>query len=334
MHVKTYSDVTSTTGIIMSPSQTPPSGGGGGGQVYYVQSPSLYGETTPAGLSPMRSISPPTYNHSRSSSLPEKTWFSGPPAGKVTTPTSHHVVNGRNDHQYRQQGVEKGGERDHQFEAITEEKNQLLWEEDDDDEKEDPVLRRCRCVIAFVVGFVLLFTFFSLILWGASKNQKPIVTMKSIKFENFDVQAGADYVGVPTSMATMNATVRLVYRNKGTFFGIHVSPTIVNLYYQRLVIASGTVDRFYQGRKSQRSIVVQIGGDSIPMYGAGSNLSSNNSAPTLPIPVTLNFQVRSRAYVLGKLVKPKFIRSISCNVTMNPLKMNKPLPLKDLCIYH
>ncbi|KAL2499641.1 Uncharacterized protein Adt_25191 [Abeliophyllum distichum] len=39
-----------------------------------------------------------------------------------------------------------------------------------------------RCyLLAFIVGFFVLFTFFALILWGASRNQKPIVTVKGEK---------------------------------------------------------------------------------------------------------------------------------------------------------
>ncbi|KAL2539301.1 hypothetical protein Adt_00279 [Abeliophyllum distichum] len=38
--------------------------------------------------------------------------------------------------------------------------------------------RRCD-LLAFIVGFFVLFTFFALILWGASRNQKPIVTVKT-----------------------------------------------------------------------------------------------------------------------------------------------------------
>ncbi|KAL2481135.1 glycosyl hydrolase family 81 protein [Abeliophyllum distichum] len=38
--------------------------------------------------------------------------------------------------------------------------------------------RRCY-LLAFIVGFFVLFTFFALILWGAIRNQKPIVTVKS-----------------------------------------------------------------------------------------------------------------------------------------------------------
>lgn len=60
-----------------------------------------------------------------------------------------------------------------------EEEAGLLEEEvDEDDEKGIP--RRCY-VLGFVFAFLVLFFFFTLILWGASHNKHPIVTM-SVRF--------------------------------------------------------------------------------------------------------------------------------------------------------
>jgi hypothetical protein len=58
-----------------------------------------------------------------------------------------------------------------QFDSIEEEG--LL----NDDDGRHGLTRRCY-LLAFVVGFFVLFSFFSLILWGASRPQKPIITMK------------------------------------------------------------------------------------------------------------------------------------------------------------
>lgn len=91
--------------------------------------------------------------------------------------------------------------------------------------------------------------------------------------------------------------------------------------------------KFYQSRKSQRALTVVMLGSQIPLYGGGASLGSLNGAPTQPVPLTLNFIVRSRAYVLGKLVKPKFYKRIECSVTMNPMKMSRAISLKNKCIY-
>ncbi|XP_021714322.1 uncharacterized protein LOC110682318 [Chenopodium quinoa] len=330
MHAKTDSDITSLPES--SPTRSPPRRGGSGhGQVYYVQSPSRDstshdGEKTTNSFHSTPVISPmgsPPHSHSNSSLGPHSresssTRYSGsakPKGGKGRSSRG-----GRHNHH----------DQRHPFDAIEEEG--LLAGEDEDGERSIP--RRCWYFIWFVVAFFLLMSFFSLVLWGASRNQKPVITMKSIKFEQFDIQAGQDNTGVPTGMATVNVTVKMRYRNKGTFFGVHVTSTPLDLSFEELNLATGTMEYFYQRRTSQRQITVQLKGDSVPLYGGGHSISNNNKGVVIsPVPLTLNFRVRSRAYVLGKLVKPKFYKAIKCIVVMNPKKMNVAMSLKNNCTY-
>ncbi|KAK3015448.1 hypothetical protein RJ639_006810 [Escallonia herrerae] len=307
MHNNTDSEVTSLTAS--SPTRSPRR------PVYYVQSPSRDshdGEkttnsfhSTPV-LSPMGSPG----RHSRDSS---STRFSG-----SLKPGSRKIADGSGGrHHHHRKG-------DKDFDAIEEEG--LL----DEDGSRRGLPRRCY-VLAFVIAFALLFSFFALILWGASKSQKPIITMRSISFDQFVIQAGMDGSGVATDMVTMNATVKLIFRNTGTFFGIHVKSTPLDLSYSKLTLASGSINNYYQSRKSQRAITVPLKGSYIPLYGGSADLSSKNGKLTAPVPLTLNFTVRARAYVLGKLVKPKFYRKVQCSVVLDPTKMNVALPLKSLC---
>lgn len=55
------------------------------------------------------------------------------------------------------------------------------------------------------------------------------------------IQAGSDASGVGTEMVTMNSTVKIVFRNRGTFFGVHVTSTPLDLSFSELTLASGTV---------------------------------------------------------------------------------------------
>lgn len=64
---------------------------------------------------------------------------------------------------------------------------------------------------------------------------------QSVTFHNFVIQAGTDASLVPTEMSTINATVRLTFRNTGSFFGVHVTAQPVTLYYSQLLMASGDV---------------------------------------------------------------------------------------------
>jgi len=78
---------------------------------------------------------------------------------------------------------------------------------------------------------------------------------------------------------------------------------------------------------------VSVMGNKIPLYGSGASLSSTTGVPTLPVPLNLNFVLRSRAYVLGKLVKPKYYKTIKCSITLDPKKLNAAISLKKSCTY-
>jgi hypothetical protein len=67
------------------------------------------------------------------------------------------------------------------------------------------------------------------------------MVLQSVTFHKFVVQAGTDASLVPTEMSTLNATVKLTFRNTGTFFGVHVTAQPVTLNYYQLVLASGDV---------------------------------------------------------------------------------------------
>ncbi|KAL6317280.1 hypothetical protein AAG906_030033 [Vitis piasezkii] len=318
MHAKTDSEVTSLAAS--SPTRSPRR------PVYYVQSPSRDshdGEKTTTSfhstpvLSPMGS---PPHSHSsvgRHSRESSSSRFSGSlkPGSRKISP---------ND---ASRGGHRKGEKPWKECAVIEEEGLL-----EDEERQKGLPRRCY-FLAFVVGFFVLFSLFSLILWGASKPQKPKITMKSITFERFVVQAGSDSTGVATDMVSMNSTVKLTFRNTATFFGVHVTSTPLDLSYSQLRVASGTIKKFYQSRKSHRSLTIVLMGDKIPLYGGGASLSTSTGTTTEPLPLKLSFMLRSRAYVLGKLVKPKFYKRIECSVNLDPKKLNVPLSLKKSCTY-
>ncbi|KAF8082650.1 hypothetical protein N665_0816s0008 [Sinapis alba] len=222
----------------------------------------------------------------------------------------------------------------------------------DDGERDRGLPRRCY-VLAFIVGFFILFGLFSLILYGAAKPQKPKITVKSITFETLKVQAGQDAGGVGTDMITMNATLRMLYRNTGTFFGVHVTSTPIDLSFSQMKIGSGSIKKFYQSRKSQRTVLIHITGEKIPLYGSGATLIPpappaplpkpkkkkkgapvvipDPPAPPAPVPMRLSFIVRSRAYVLGKLVKPKFLKKIECDINFEHKNLNKHIAITKNC---
>ena len=69
--------------------------------------------------------------------------------------------------------------------------------------------------------------------------------LQSIKFDHFKIQAGSDFTGVATDMISMNATLKLTFRNTGTFFGVHVTSTPLDLSYSEITVASGIVSPYH-----------------------------------------------------------------------------------------
>ncbi|CAM8929211.1 unnamed protein product [Rhodiola kirilowii] len=331
MHAKTDSEATSLAPS--SPTRSPRR------PVYYVQSPSRDshdGEKTATsfhstpGISPMGS---PPHSQSSVGRHSSSTRFSG----SLKPDRSRKIAPGKSEKQWNKEI------------AVIEEEGLL-----EDEGRSKSLPRRCYLPV-FVLGFFMLFALFSLILWGASKPQKPKIAMKSITFEHVGIQAGSDSSGVATDMVTVNATLALNFHNTATFFGVHVTSTPVDLTYSQVTIASGSVTispplssqipfsdssitdpqvkRFYQSRGSHRTVKVSVIGRRIPLYGSGAGLSSSTGTLTVPVPLNLRFTVRSRAYVLGKLVRPKFYKSVDCKLIFDPKKIGTPVSLKNSCTY-
>ncbi|XP_062086766.1 uncharacterized protein LOC133793252 [Humulus lupulus] len=212
-------------------------------------------------------------------------------------------------------------------------------ESDEDDDDQNSFVsrdkgRNVRLYFCFALLFVVLFTLFSVILWGASKSYKPEVIVEHIVIRRFDIQAGNDRTGVPTDMLSLNSTVRILYRNPATFFGVHVTSTPLELHYYQLKVASGEMKKFHQRRQSHRKVVTVVLGHQIPLYGGISVVGgAKDNIENVVIPLKLTFKMRSRAYILGKLVKSKFYTKVQCSVMLKGSKLGKPLKMTNSCTY-
>uniref|UniRef100_A0A5B7A5I0 Late embryogenesis abundant protein LEA-2 subgroup domain-containing protein n=1 Tax=Davidia involucrata TaxID=16924 RepID=A0A5B7A5I0_DAVIN len=304
MHTKSESDITSLDPS--SPSR----------QVYYVQSPSRDSQdgdksstmqATPNYNSPMESPSHPSFGrHSRNSSASR---FSG----IFRSSSGRKGSRKRNDKGWPECNV------------ILEEGK---YDELDDDKR---FTRRFQALMA-LLSFVLLFTVFCLIIWGAGRPYKAEVSVKSLAVNNIYIGEGSDSTGVPTKMLTVNGSLRMSIYNPATFFGIHVSSTPVNLIYSEITVATGQLKKYFQPRKSHRPVSVNLEGTKVPLYGAGSSLVavSNNG---VEVPLTLQFEIRSRGEVVGKLVKTRHRRQISCPLVVDSTS-TKPIKFKkNSCTY-
>ncbi|PUZ62059.1 hypothetical protein GQ55_4G327800 [Panicum hallii var. hallii] len=311
MHAKSESDVTSLAAS--SPPRSPKRGGGvgggGGGNNYYVQSPSREShdggyksssmQATPVYNSPNESPSHPSYGrHSRSSSVSR---FSG---------------------NLRKGGAGAGGER----KAL----NDKGWPECNVIEEEGPyedlagdsgLSRRCQIILGFLT-FVLLFTVFCLIIWGAARPYEPEVIVKSLVMDDFYAGEGTDHSGVPTKLVTTNCSLHISVYNPATMFGIHVTSGPIHLIYSEISIAVGQLRRYYQPRKSHRLVTAVIHGEKVPLYGAGGSLMLSSTGGAVPL--TLDFDLTSRGYVIGKLVRVTHKVHVTCPVVVDA-KKTKPI---------
>ncbi|KAJ9179197.1 hypothetical protein P3X46_011012 [Hevea brasiliensis] len=296
---KSESDITSLAPS--SPSRSPKR------PLYYVQSPSRDShdgdKSSSMQPSPMESPSHPSFGrHSRNSSSSR---FSG----------IFRSFSGRKGSRKRN---DKGWP----------ECNVIMEEGEYDEDK--AFTRRFQALIA-LCSFIVLFTVFCLIIWGASRPFKAEITVKSFSVSNFYVGEGSDFSGVPTKMLTVNGSLRMSIHNPATIFGIHVSSTPINLIYSEIPVATGQLKKYYQPRKSRRTVSVIVEGDKIPLYGAGSSLTV--SQPGIVVPLTLKFEIRSRGNVVGKLVRTKHKKLISCPVVLDSTS-SKPIKFKKgTCTY-
>ncbi|KAK1261566.1 hypothetical protein QJS04_geneDACA001326 [Acorus gramineus] len=301
MHTKSESEVTSLA------ASSPPC------PLYYVDSPSPFDSaerifsylSSPAG-------SPPPYfhhHHSRDSSS----------ASRFSASIKYPI--GRGGWRKMRLGMDDEEERDDD-------------DDDDNDEGGSGMSKRAFYGWCFVIMFFVLLMLFSLILFGAGRAFKPNIRVKSVVFENYNIQPGTDRTGVPSLMISINSTVKMTFRNPATFFGVHVTSTPLSLCFYDLPIASGYMEKFYQSRKSERLVTVKIGAKEMPVYGGGASLTRKGEEPN-SVPFNLTFVVRSRAYVLGMLVKPKFYRRVQCLVVLKKNRLGESSDLKeDSCTYH
>lgn len=305
MHAKSDSDVTSLAPSSPRSPKRP---------LYYVQSPSRDSHdgdkssthATPAFNSPMESPSHPSYTrHSRSSSASR---FSGTFRSALGRKGSRK----RND---------KGWP----------ECNVIEEEGDYDDLYGDKGLtRRCQILMA-LLAFIFIFFLFCLIIWGASRPFKAEIRVKSMTVHNVYFGEGSDTTGVPTKLLTINCSLRITVHNPATFFGIHVSSSPINLMYSQIAVASGQLKKYYQPRQSNRIELVNLQGNKVPLYGAGASLEALDKNGN--IPMMLVFEVHSRGNVVGRLVRSKHRKHVSCSLEIDS-RNSKPMKIKaDSCTY-
>ncbi|RHN42656.1 hypothetical protein MtrunA17_Chr8g0379281 [Medicago truncatula] len=112
---------------------------------------------------------------------------------------------------------------------------------DENDEDDEDVHDSTHKYICCFFGFLLLFALVCFILWAVGRSFKPRANLENIVFKKLDVQFGNDRTEVPTYLLSLNSTITMMYTNPATYFGVHVTSTLLQLRYYDLTLASGQV---------------------------------------------------------------------------------------------
>lgn len=79
-------------------------------------------------------------------------------------------------------------------------------------------------------------------------------------------------------------------------------------------------------------MTVNLEGSKVPIYGAGSSLSATNTGGEVPL--VLEVEIRSRGNVVGKLVRVKHRRQVSCPLVIDSSSSKAIKFKKDSCTYY
>ncbi|KAF8643686.1 hypothetical protein HU200_066746 [Digitaria exilis] len=201
----------------------------------------------------------------------------------------------------------------------------------DDDLDDDPGLPPCCVAALWLSAIVVAFTVVCLVVWGAARHYKPSVVVRGLTVHNFYAGEGTDRTGVPTKLVTLNCSLKINVHNPSTMFGIHVSSSSIRLMYSEIAVANGQLDRFYQPRTSHRVASAILHGEKTPLYGAGATLGSSNAGGRVAL--TLELAVRTRGFVMGKLVRVTHARRVKCPVAIDP-GSSKPVRFRQSACSH
>lgn len=122
---------------------------------------------------------------------------------------------------------------------------------------------------------------------------------------------GLDNTGVPTKIMNIKCSMEITTHNPSTFFGIHVSSSDFKLIYSRqFTLAITQLKSYYQPKESNHTSRINLVGSKVPLYGAGADLADSDHNGG--VPVKLEFEIRSRANIVGNLVKSRHKKHLSC----------------------
>ncbi|CAN8268596.1 unnamed protein product [Cochlearia groenlandica] len=168
----------------------------------------------------------------------------------------------------------------------------------------------CRFVLG-VVAALTLFLLISSVLYAASQSFSPIVYVKGVNVHSFYYWEGLDNTGVPTKIMNIKCSLHITTHNPSKYFNLYISSSSFKLKYSRqFTLAAAQLNSYYQPKQSNHTSSINLVGSMVPLYGAGSDIESSDRKTG--VPVKLEFEIKSRANVVGSLVKSRHSKHLSC----------------------
>ncbi|KAL8037588.1 hypothetical protein ABFX02_11G048500 [Erythranthe guttata] len=189
-----------------------------------------------------------------------------------------------------------------------------------------------RCIL-FVLVFGVSFAATCLVFWCAGRPYKPHIRIQSLRVKSLYYGQGSDHTGVPTKFLTVNCSASLAIYNPATFFGIRVTSHTANLKFSQITVASGQLEKYYQPKRSKRVMWVMLVGRRVPLYGAGVALAPSGGRGLRNIPFKLEFEIHSRGYIVGKLVKANHKTRAFCSLLINSRHTEDIIFDENSCVY-
>lgn len=81
-----------------------------------------------------------------------------------------------------------------------------------------------------------------------------------------------------------------------------------------------------------KTLLVNLKGDKVPLYGAGASLAEADRNGG--VPMKLVFEVRTRGNLVGKLVRSKHRKRIACYVNVDSANLRFTKFTDDSCTYY
>ncbi|KAK8936784.1 hypothetical protein KSP39_PZI012220 [Platanthera zijinensis] len=137
-----------------------------------------------------------------------------------------------------------------------------------------------------------------------------------LNVRHFSLGEGVDERGVPTKILSCNCSLEMEVDNKSYFFGLHIHPPLLEIYFGRLKFASSQGLESYVERASSSMEGLFVGVRNKPMYGAGSSMYDLLESGQ-GLSLTVQIRIRVWYQIVWGLIKVKHHQVEDCIIILH-----------------